>query len=60
MKIAILETGRPPSGLAEQFGDYPAMFGELLGEGFEVESYAVTEGRLPHPNAHAGYLIATG
>ena len=31
MKVAVLETGRPPGNLAEEFGDYPAMFGELLG-----------------------------
>ena len=27
MKLAILETGRPPGDLADEFGDYPAMFG---------------------------------
>ena len=37
MKLAILETGRPPGDLADRFGDYPAMFGELLGPGFEIE-----------------------
>src|SRR4051812_33372374 len=58
MKIAILETGRPPGALAEQFGDYPAMFGRLLGEGFEVETFDVEAGRLPaDPAAHPAYLI---
>jgi GMP synthase-like glutamine amidotransferase len=58
MKVAILETGRPPGQLAEQFGDYPAMFVRLLGEGFEVESFNIEAGRLPSdPSAHAAYLI---
>ena len=32
MKLAILETGRPPGDLADEFGSYPAMFAELLGD----------------------------
>lgn len=47
MKIAILETGYPPGTLAEQFGDYPAMFGRLLGDEFEIESFAVERGQFP-------------
>ena len=47
MKLAILETGRPPGKLAEQFGDYPAMFGEMLGPGFAVETFDVAAGELP-------------
>jgi GMP synthase-like glutamine amidotransferase len=58
MKIAILETGRPPGQLAERFGDYPAMFELLLGDGFEVESFDVSAGRLPSdPADHAAFLI---
>ena len=58
MKVAILETGRPPGNLAEEFGDYPAMFARLLGPGFEIESFDVQAGRLPdNPAAHAAYLI---
>ena len=58
MKVAILETGRPPGDLAERFGDYPAMFARLLGEGFEVETYDVAGGELPDdPSAHDAYLI---
>ena len=45
MKLAILETGRPPGDLADEFGDYPAMFERLLGAGFEVESFDVAGGR---------------
>jgi GMP synthase-like glutamine amidotransferase len=57
MKIAILETGRPPGALAEQFGDYPTMFGYMLGDGFEIERFDVELGELPNPAAHSAYLI---
>jgi GMP synthase-like glutamine amidotransferase len=58
MKVAILETGYPPGDLAARFGDYPAMFAELLGPGFEVESFDVQAGALPsEPNEHQAYLI---
>jgi GMP synthase-like glutamine amidotransferase len=57
MKVAILETGYPPGNLSEQFGDYPGMFAELLGPGFEVESFDVQAGHLPDPVAHRAYLI---
>jgi GMP synthase-like glutamine amidotransferase len=57
MKVAILETGRPPAPLAEEFGDYPTMFARLLGDGFEVESFDVAAGQLPNPAQHHAYLI---
>jgi len=57
MKLAILETGYPPGNLADEFGDYPAMFRRLLGDGFEVESFDVQAGRLPEPQTHGAYLI---
>src|SRR6476646_1912801 len=57
MKVAILETGRPPGNLAQEFGDYPAMFGRLLGDGFEVESFDVKAGELPDPATCEAYLI---
>ncbi|MCL6728771.1 type 1 glutamine amidotransferase [Sphingomonas hankyongi] len=57
MKLAILETGRPPGDLVHRFGDYPAMFGRLLGPGFEVESFDVQAGHVPEPQAHAAYLL---
>lgn len=57
MKVAILETGRPPGDLADEFGDYPRMFAQLLGDGFEVESFDVEAGLLPDPSAHGAYLI---
>ena len=57
MKLAILETGRPPGDLASQFGDYPAMFAELLGDGFEIETFDVPSGQFPEPGAHDAALI---
>ena len=57
MKLAILETGHPPGDLADRFGDYPAMFELLLGDGFEVETFDVQAGELPDPNAHDAVLI---
>ena len=57
MKIAILETGRPPGTLADEFGDYPTMFAELLGSAFDVQSYDVEAGVLPPTGAHQAYLI---
>ena len=58
MKIAILETGRPPGNLAERFGLYPAMFETLLGSGFSIVSFDAAAGELPvDPDAHAAYLI---
>ena len=56
MRIVILETGRPPGKLAEEYGDYPVMFERLLGDGFELERFDVEAGQLPS-NKHAAYLI---
>ena len=57
MKLAILETGAPPGDLATRFGDYPAMFGALLGEGFEVEAFDVQRGRFSELGAHEACVI---
>lgn len=57
MKLAILETGRPPGQLADEFGGYPAMFEAMLGSGFDIESFDVQAGELPEPGAHHAYLI---
>ena len=58
MKLAILETGRPPGDLAKRFGDYPSMFSRLLGDGFEIESFDVQAGHLPlRANGHDAFLI---
>ena len=57
MKIAVLETGRPPGMLVEQFGDYPTMFERMLGDEFKIERFDVEAGELPDPAAHRAYLI---
>jgi GMP synthase-like glutamine amidotransferase len=58
MKLAILETGHPPGDLESRFGSYPAMFAQMLGPDFEIESYDVAAGNLPpDPAAHQAYLI---
>ena len=57
MKLAILETGRPPGDLVSRFGDYPSMLAALLGPGFEVETFDVQAGQLPDPAAHEAVLI---
>ena len=57
MKLAILETGRPPGTLSEEYGDYPTMFERLLGPEFHVENFDAAAGELPEPAAHHAYLI---
>lgn len=58
MNVGILETGRPPGDLATRFGDYPAMFAELLGPGFATATYDVAAGGLPErPEAHPAYIV---
>ena len=47
MKLAILETGHPPGDLVSRFGDYPAMFTQMLGPEFDIESFNVQAGELP-------------
>ena len=47
MKLAILETGRPPGDLADRFGDYPAMFARLLGDRFDTQTFDVQAGQFP-------------
>ncbi len=58
LKLGILKTGSPPAGL-ERFGEYPAMFERLLGEGtYDYVSYDVRAGELPAaPDACPAYVI---
>lgn len=56
--IGILETGSPPAGLTERFGDYPAMFRALLGEGYPATAYNVAAGEWPEwPEAHRAWIV---
>ena len=58
MKLAILETGRPPGDLERKFGDYSEMFGQMLGDGFELATYDAHNGNLPaDPADHHAYMI---
>ena len=58
MRIAILETGRPPADLVPRFGTYPEMFERLLGPGFEASVFDVAAGELPErPESFPAYLV---
>ena len=58
MRLALLETGRPPAKLVEQFGDYPAMFEHMLGPGFNIDRFDVAADELPDdPSDYDAYLI---
>ena len=57
MKIAVLETGVPPEPLIDEFGSYPDMFADLLGSGYDLDTFDVTTGDLPDPAAHEAYMI---
>jgi GMP synthase-like glutamine amidotransferase len=58
-RIAILETGAPPATLAAAYGDYPAMLRELLGEGFDFQTFDVQAGEWPDAGAFDA-AITTG
>jgi len=57
MRLAILETGRPPGDLSERFGDYPSMFERLLGDSFDIDVFEARAGQIPEPTTHHAYLI---
>ena len=60
MKVGILVTGAPPPELAERFGDYAAMVGALLGEGYDFTSYDVVGGTLPRAAEEQDAYVVTG
>ncbi len=60
MKLAILETGRPPGRLAERFGDYPTMFEKMLGPGFEIETFDIQAGEIPPDPGAFDAILLTG
>lgn len=58
MRLGILETGAPPSGLDAEFGDYPVMFRRLLGAGYDYRTFDAAAGELPdRPQACDAYVI---
>lgn len=60
MKIGILETGAPPPGLIEKFGDYGGMFRALLGPAHSYVSYDVAGGVLPERADEVQAYVITG
>ena len=58
-KLAILETGAPPPGPRKTFGDYPAMFRDLLGhDSYSYTTFDVLAGALPSRiEDHDAYLV---
>lgn len=61
MKIGILQTGKVPPDLAERFGEYPAMFHDLLrlaDPTLDFQDWAVVDGDIPpDPQACDAWLI---
>ncbi|KAB1070677.1 glutamine amidotransferase-related protein [Methylobacterium planeticum] len=57
MKIAILETGRPPARLGGAYPGYGRMVERLVGPGHAYATFLTDRGELPEPGAHAAYLI---
>jgi GMP synthase-like glutamine amidotransferase len=58
LRLGILETGGPPSGLDATFGDYPAMFRNLLGPAYDYRTFDAAAGELPdRPQACDAYVI---
>ncbi|MGZ3346724.1 MAG: glutamine amidotransferase-related protein, partial [Caulobacteraceae bacterium] len=59
MRIAVLETGRPPEPLEPRFGRYPAMFEHLLGTGGgrTFKSYDTHGGEFPVAGAFDAVLV---
>jgi len=58
MRIAVLESGKPPAPLGDRFGGYPAMYARLLGLA-ALPSYDVAGGEWPErPEAHDAYIVS--
>jgi GMP synthase-like glutamine amidotransferase len=58
MRVGFLETGGPPELFEASFGDYPAMFERLLGDGFQYQTFDIVAGALPaRPDACDAYVL---
>lgn len=58
MKLAVLETGAPPEPLGARFGDYPAMFRALLGDGYDWRTYRIADAEWPgRPDESDAYIV---
>ncbi len=63
MQIGILQTGRVNERIAEQFGEYPSMFADLLGrtiDGARFRTFAALDGVLPKKPKDCGAWVVTG
>lgn len=61
MKIGILQAGYSPKPLADEFGQYPAMFEQLLtDQGFEFETYDVANNQFPENISSCDGWLITG
>ncbi len=61
MKIVILQTGRVPESMIDDFGEYPDIFADFLdGYGIEFETYAVVDGQFPAGEDSADGWLITG
>lgn len=61
MKIGILQTGRSPENIRQQFGDYDTRFTCMLdGHGFKFATYPVLDGIFPTSVSDADGWLITG
>jgi len=61
MKLAILETGVPPEGVRDRFGDYPSMFRTLFGpDAYDYATFDVQAGQLPERAEDYPAYVITG
>ncbi|HVK42034.1 MAG TPA: type 1 glutamine amidotransferase [Phenylobacterium sp.] len=61
MKLGILETGAPPEGVKERFGDYPSMFRRLFGEGaYDYATFDIAGGCPPTAVDACSAYVVTG
>ena len=60
MTIGILETGRPPVALREQWGTYDDMIRTMLGNERSYRRYDVQAGELPQDPAECTAYVITG
>jgi GMP synthase-like glutamine amidotransferase len=61
LKVGILKTGRPPRPAIPQFGTYPDMFMDLLGDdAYDVAHLRGRRGRVPGQPEDCDAYIVTG
>ncbi|MEP2534001.1 type 1 glutamine amidotransferase [Shimia sp.] len=61
MKIGILQTGKPPEEMLQDYGDYIDAFTALLAnQGFEFEGWSVVDGDFPASVQDADGWLITG